>query len=267
MPRRPVPPDSPDPADADAAWPWDPDAFADPGDPAGGAAAPGAAPAGSPDPPYQWVCETCGWTTGIYGRTKGEFGRALHHAYKDGKQKRADGKHTIRGLYDRATGELVVPFSSSQYDRFFGLGRAADGEPGRADPPVPAAPDDATRPPGAAPAKGGGRGGKTGRGGGSAGGGLPGRKLRVLAQDVDISDLVTVAFHLVSRRLPELLPPALLATEAGYAQALGRFLEDAVVVLLDQLTQTWPDRFTPADLNLALLAQAAADRITQLEAI
>jgi hypothetical protein len=251
MPRRSVPP--PDVPEPDPAA-WDPstwDVPEPPPDPPQDVTAP------TDQPPYEWVCGDCEWRDPIWGRTMGEFSRALNHAYS----KRRPDRHKIQGLYNRTTGELVIPFSTHAYQRQFHLGRHA---------PKPEEPAAAPDP----PKSGGGAGG----GGGSSGGGrrstgnrgatdMPTRRLRVLAQDVEVSDVVTIALHLVARRLPELVPPELLANEATYAQALARFIEDAVVLMLDRLTQEFPTRFTPEEMMMALIAREAANRLTELEEV
>jgi hypothetical protein len=88
----------------------------------------------------------------------------------------------------------------------------------------------------------------------------------VLARDIEVSDLITVAFHIVARRLPELIPPEAFATEAAYTTALGQFLEDAVIVLLDSLAREYPDRFDAQAVATALIARVVEDRLAEVEA-
>jgi hypothetical protein len=229
-----------------AAWPF------------GAGAADAAAPDPSPAAPYEWVCGDCDWRAPVYGRAMREFSAALSHAYPRGKP--PDQRHTIQGLYDRATGERLMGLSNRVFRRHFGL--EAGGAGATAVPPAAGEAAEAEAPPPGTKKRSGGKAAGGASGGGGAG---PTRRLRVLAQDVEVSDVVTMALHLVARRLPELLPPDLLADETAYTRAMARFIEDAVVVLLDQLTRTYPDRFTPQDAQLALVAQAAAERLDELE--
>jgi hypothetical protein len=188
--------------------------------------------------PYAWVC-TCGWESHAWGRDREWIPPLQHMKLKDGQQ------HRIMGLVDRRTGETIFKgLNSTGFMRRFGVGKFAP----RADvEPVP---------------------GKGGKGGSRSGNGtvvdLPTRRLRVLAQDVEVSDVVTTALHLVARRLPELVPPELLQGEATYARTMSSFLEHCVLVTLDQLTQRFPDRFSPQDLNLAIIAGEAQRRLNEI---
>jgi len=249
----------PDPGAAPPADPWG--AASPPPPPAAADAAPLDPLAGWTDPapeaPYEWVCASCGWRYGVTGMALREFTAAMDHAYPKHKQWR----HRIQGCYDRTTGERLCGLDSTAFRRAFGL-------PGGKRAAAATAPGDAA--PGApSTAGGGGGGGGRGRKGAAPGAGttaLPGRRLRVLAQDVQVSDVVTLAFHLVARKFPEVIPPELLATEELYTSALAQFVEDAVVLALDQLHRQFPHRFTVDDVRLAAVATWAPARLAELAA-
>lgn len=203
---------------------------------------------------HAWRCD-CGWERGVPGTGAG-LAVAMRHIQLDREQ---DKTSSIQGLVDRETGELVLRgFDSTGFQRLFQFGKfgpgKAKGETG-----------------GAQEAGGGGAGGGGGRGRGRGGDGdgkvvsLPGRQMDVLAGRVLVTDLVTVAFHIVARRLPELVPPVLLTSEASYRSALAQFIEQCVLVALTRLTETFPERFSPQDVALAMIAQEADAQLTRIE--
>lgn len=161
--------------------------------------------------------------------------------------------HRILGLEDRETAQMVLTgLDSPGFRRLFKIGRYS---PER----------QATRE--IAPGTGGG-GGRGGRGGRAAiplgDGDLPGRRMRVIVEDLIVTDMVTIGFNIMARRFPEMVPPELLQTERGYRVAMSQVVEDAMLVLLQVLAETFPDRFTPDDVRTAILVGAIQHRITEL---
>jgi hypothetical protein len=198
----------------------------------------------SAEAPYAWAC-SCGAEILDYGAKGPSWPKALAHMKRRGQ-------HEILGLVDRRTGEVVIHgFDTTGYQKLFRVGRwapdrVAERERAKAEkekPPTIGAPGTVRK-------------AKTME--------WPSRRLRVLAQDVDVSDVITLAFHLVARKFPEIIPPESIATESSYARTLAQFLEDCVIVTLSDLTNLYPDRFSPRDLNTVIAAGEVQRRLEQI---